>query len=29
MRLDPTGEYQQVENELVYNYGHVSGLCRD
>ena len=29
MRNDPTGEYSKIEPELIYNYGQVSGVCRD
>ena len=29
MRLDPTGDYLKVEPEHVYNYGRLSGVCKD
>ena len=29
MRQDPQGDYAKIEPELVYNYGRVSGVCKD
>ena len=29
MRSDPTGEYSNLEPELIYNYGRISGVARD
>ena len=29
MRSDPTGVYQDIEADLVYNYGKTSGVAKD
>ena len=29
MRADPSGDFEHIEPELVYNYGNISGYSKD